>query len=129
MPSGLLTQETNQNFAGYNLNQGKYNNYSSNTTMIEHRSNPFIEPRSSLKNSVVSQSNSYERSISYHQYQEKLKNDNRHYESKLKNLKDKILALQVTGPLNSQLNSHRLYSAKNGSLGMMITPTVRDLNG
>lgn len=97
--------------------------------MIEHRSNPFIEPRSSLKNSVVSRSNSYERSISYHQYQEKLKNDNRHYESKLKNLKDKILALQVTGPLNSQLNSHRLYSAKNGSLGMMITPTVRDLNG
>jgi hypothetical protein len=97
--------------------------------MIEHRSNPFIEPRSSLKNSVVSRSNSYERSISYHQYQEKLKNDNRHYESKLKNLKDKILALQVTGPLNSHINSQRLYSAKNASLGMMITPTVRDLNG
>jgi hypothetical protein len=113
----------------YEFNHAKYNNYSSNTTMIEHRSNPFIEQRSSLKNSVVSRSNSYERSISYHQYQEKLKNDNRHYESKLKNLKDKILALQVTGPLNSQLNSQRLFSAKNGSLGMMITPTVRDLNG
>jgi hypothetical protein len=62
--------------------------------MIEHKSQYAPVDRSSLKDSLRSRSPSNEAaSLSYKEYQEKLKHENRHYEIKLKSLKEKILAL------------------------------------